>query len=207
MTDRWNKAWNELGVPAAPMDMLEELRRRYSAPDRHYHDLIHIADCLDKLDRFRGEAERPAEIGMAIFFHDAVYETRVGDNELKSAEWARAALREQGIAEEVAQRVFDLVLATAHTVEPANGDPALLCDIDLSILGEPPERFREYDRQIAAEYSWVPPEIYRQKRGEVLAGFLARPRIYRTAALFERYEEPARRNLAELLEQLRGWQD
>jgi predicted metal-dependent HD superfamily phosphohydrolase len=202
MKDRWIKTWRNLGVDPAPVELLELLRASYSAPDRHYHDLVHIADCLEKLDCSRGEAERPAEIEMAIFFHDAIYDTHASDNELKSAEWARAVLGEQCVDGEAAQRVFDLILGTAHSPEPRNGDPSLLCDIDLSILGEAPERFDEYDRQIAAEYAWVPAEIYRQKRGEILAGFLARPRIYRTARFFERYEEPARRNLAAAIELL-----
>jgi predicted metal-dependent HD superfamily phosphohydrolase len=202
MKDRWLRVWSELGVDPPSAATFDALRASYSAPDRHYHDLRHVADCLEKFDACRQEAERPAEIEMAIFFHDAIYDTHTADNELKSAEWARGALLEQDVAEPVARRVFDLILATAHAREPAEGDPSLLCDIDLSILGESPETFREYDRRIAAEYAWVPAEIYRQKRGEVLAGFLARPRIYRTAGFFERYEEAARRNLAERIESL-----
>jgi predicted metal-dependent HD superfamily phosphohydrolase len=202
MRDRWLRAWRELGVVQAPLEILDDLRSRYSAPDRHYHDLHHVADCLETFDVCRREAERPAEIEMAIFFHDAIYDTHAADNELKSAEWARAVLLEQGVAEPVARRVFDLILATAHALEPAEGDPSLLCDVDLSILGAVAEKFEEYDRRIAAEYAWVPAEIYRRKRGEVLAGFLARPRIYRTAGFFERYEAAARRNLAEAVERL-----
>jgi nitronate monooxygenase len=41
-------------------------------------------------------------------------------------------------------------------------------------------RFAEYDRQVKAEYSWVPDALYRSKRREVLHGFLSRPFIYST---------------------------
>src|SRR4051812_29571294 len=97
MKDRWIKTWRDLGVDPAPVEILDALRASYSAPDRHYHDLVHIADCFEKLEGCGGEAERPAEIEMAIFFHDAIYDTHAADNELRSAEWARGVLREQGV--------------------------------------------------------------------------------------------------------------
>jgi predicted metal-dependent HD superfamily phosphohydrolase len=99
MRDRWLETWRDLGVVPAPFEMLDDLRSRYSAPDRHYHGLHHIEDCLEKFDVCRQEAERPAEIEMAIFFHDAIYDTHAADNELKSAEWARGVLLEQGVAD------------------------------------------------------------------------------------------------------------
>ena len=59
-----------------------------------------------------------------------------------------------------------------------------MCDIDLSILGETSERLLAYDRQIALEYAWVEKDVYRHKRGEVLAGFLKRPREISPHGLF-----------------------
>jgi predicted metal-dependent HD superfamily phosphohydrolase len=72
----------------------------------------------------------------------------------------------------------------ALSEEAISNDAAVLCDADLAILGAEPERFDHYDRQIREEYAWVPEPVYRQKRGEVLAGFLERPRIYRTRPFF-----------------------
>ena len=44
---------------------------------------------------------------------------------------------------------------------------------------------------------WVPGWLYRRKRKEVLAGFLARPAIYGTERFRDRFEGRARENLRE----------
>lgn len=79
---------------------------------------------------------------------------------------------------------------------PGPGDEQLLVDIDLSILGAAQERFAEYDRQVRAEYQWVPGFVYKMKRRAVLGAFLARPCIYGTCHFSDRCEAQARANLA-----------
>ena len=54
---------------------------------------------------------------------------------------------------------------------------------------------QQLDAQVREEYRWVPDPIYRAKRKEVLAGFLARPVIYGTERFRERFEVRARENL------------
>src|ERR1700682_6124326 len=65
-----------------------ELAQTYQAPDRHYHDLRHI-EALLRLARDHAEAlsDRDA-VEAAIWFHDAIYDTRRNDNEARSAEVA-----------------------------------------------------------------------------------------------------------------------
>lgn len=117
------------------------------------------------------------------------------DNEARSADWARRALLEGGFPAEAAQRAHDLVMATCHTAQTLQRDAALLADIDLAILGAPPTRFDEYEAQVRAEYACVPEAVFREKRREVLQGFLARPSIYRTAYFRQTFEKAARKNL------------
>ncbi len=50
-------------------------------------------------------------------------------------------------------------------------------------------------QRVREEYRWVPGLIYRAKRREVLAGFLARPTIYGTERFRERFEVQARENM------------
>jgi hypothetical protein len=83
-------------------------------------------------------------------------------------------------------------------------DADLLIDIDLSILGQPPERFRDYEQAIRAEYAWVPEATFVQKRREILAGFLERPAIYHAEWSRTRYESIARANLLASLARLRA---
>jgi predicted metal-dependent HD superfamily phosphohydrolase len=64
------------------------------------------------------------------------------------------------------------------------------------------ERFDEYDRQVRREYRYVPQFVYRPKRRQVLESFLARGRIYTTAAYFDALEQQARANLTRAIDRL-----
>jgi predicted metal-dependent HD superfamily phosphohydrolase len=96
------------------------------------------------------------------------------------------------------------VLATKQHDGSLHPDAPLLVDVDLSILGQPPERFWQYENQIRAEYEWVPNEVFATRRAEILEQFLARKRIYSTDNFFRKYEAQARMNLRASVENLRG---
>lgn len=191
----WTQAWSDLGS-APPHDLFDALLSAYSEPQRHYHSQQHLAECLGHFQQVRHLAEQPGEVALALWFHDAVYDVRGTANEQQSADWALRVLRAAGAGEGVQQRVERLILATRHDATPTRGDEQLLVDIDLAILGATPERFAEYDRQVRAEYSWVPGLVYAVKRKAVLRSFLARQAIYSTSYFHARYEQQARANLA-----------
>ena len=92
-------------------------------------------------------------------------------------------------------RVGELIRLTTHAHTALVGDAALMCDIDLAILGAEPWRFDQYDAAIRREYEWVPEDVYRRERARVLAGFLERPRIYHTPYFHDILEVQARVNL------------
>ncbi|GAB2905458.1 hypothetical protein GCM10027046_39080 [Uliginosibacterium flavum] len=198
----WEKFWAASGAAQACPQLMTELLLAWSEPQRHYHTLRHLVECLDALEGVWPLAERPAELCLALWFHDAIYDVRARDNEARSADWARRALLEGGFPAEAAQRVHDLVMATCHNAQTLAGDAALLVDIDLAILGAPPTRFDEYETQVRAEYAWVPEAVFRSKRREVLQGFLARPNIYYTPHFRQRFEEAARANLCRSISNL-----
>jgi len=191
----WSAAWHDLRLPA-PDGVLDALVARWDEPHRRYHTLQHLRECLALFDEVRARAARPGEVAIALWFHDAIYDTRRHDNEAASAAWARRVLEAAGAAADVADRVDALILATRHSQVLATGDERLLVDIDLAILGAAPARFAEYERQIRDEYGFVPEPVFREKRAEVLRSFLARPALFSTAALAARLEATARVNLA-----------
>jgi len=191
----WRTAWSALGIDAPPATLRDALLARYAEPHRRYHTLQHLGECLDAFERERTRAQRPGEVALALWFHDAVYDLQAQDNELQSANWARDALRAAGIDAAAAQRVHDLVMATTHDAQPVDADAQLMVDIDLSILGAPAERFAEYERQIRAEYAHVPPEVFEPRRRLILGHFLARDPLYQTPVMRARCEAQARTNL------------
>lgn len=199
--DHWDGTWKELSLIPPDPHVLQELLDAYAESGRAYHIFDHLRECFTAFDTARESAERPAEVDLAIWFHDAVYDTRLSDNELRSADWARRVLLESEATAECADRVHDLILATRHDHVPAGIDAALLVDVDLSILGADPDRYKEYDRQIRTEYSWVAPDDYRVGRAKVLRGFLSRATIYTTAP-FVHLESRARLNLSNSLDAL-----
>ena len=198
----WDRAWLELRRPP-PAAVRQELLAAWSERARHYHDARHLRECLALYSLWQGQGERAAEVVLALWFHDAVYDPGAVDNELKSAAWAARALVEAGVSSEVAQRVYDLVMATRHDAVVARGiDAQLLVDIDLAILGSPPARFAAYDQDIRREYAAVPGSVYRSARRIVLQGFIEREPLYHTLQARELLEAQARLNLQGALERL-----
>ena len=192
----WNAAWRALRVASADEALCIELQRRYGEPQRHYHTLQHLAECLTWFEREQALAEHPGEVALALWFHDAIYDVHAHDNEARSAEWARSALLASGVQGEATERAHALVMATRHDAVPEGRDAELLIDIDLSILGAERERFDEYERQVHAEYAFVPDEVRLPRRRAILQRFLAREAIYATPRMHALLEARARANLA-----------
>lgn len=180
----------------------DSLLAAWAGPTRVYHGTAHLVDCLARLDELPAGAEGLDPIEAALWYHDAVYDPRAGDNEERSAAWAERALAELGIAPRGAAEVARLVRLTRHA-EPATDEAGrLVCDIDLSVLGRPPAEFDAYDAAIRAEYAWVPEEEFREGRRRVLRALLARDPLYGTERFRRRYEEPARANLRRAIARL-----
>ncbi len=198
----WNASWHELGLRPLDDSLFVQLAARYLERHRAYHTLRHLEECFAVFESVRGLCAHAGEVQLALFFHDAVYDTRASGNEEQSAEWAQRAIAEAGGAPEVAVRVRALVLATRHAAVPASADAGVMVDVDLSILGADPARFDEYERQVRMEYAWVPDAIFRSERARLLREFLARPSIYTTSALRDRLEARARANLLRSLDAL-----
>jgi predicted metal-dependent HD superfamily phosphohydrolase len=203
MTDReqWRETWSLLDA-APPEELFHELVARYSEPHRFYHSLQHMRECFSVLGPASHLAKHLAEVQLALWFHDAIYDTRAHDNEEQSAHWAEQSLIAEGVETEAAAEVRKLVLVTKHNVVPQGEDAKLVVDVDLSILGAAEPRFAEYERQIRQEYGWVAEDVFRQRRADILALLLNRSSIYSTAWFVSRFEEQARKNLLRSLKEL-----
>ena len=204
MRQSWNHLWRRLRAREVPVAVFDELVASYSAPDRFYHNLSHIEDCLQVFKLAESSSVHPEEVELAIWFHDAIYDTRGGGNERESAAWADSIIRQAGVGEGVAQRVTRLILATCHTAEVADIDEQILVDVDLSILGREEDVFWQYEDNIRRECAWVPERVFKQKRSQILRGFLDREYIYHLGVYRSRFEDLAQENLQKAIAKLGG---
>jgi predicted metal-dependent HD superfamily phosphohydrolase len=182
-----------LGAVPAPQ-LFHQLEDLYGEPTRFYHTDQHVSECISALDQHITLADRPAEVEVAIWFHDAIYDPRRPDNEEQSADLAGDVLSGLAVARNSIARIQAMILAT-KSHQAHDRDSQVLVDIDLGILGQPPAVFARYDDAIRREYAWVPEVQYRTGRKAVLRGFLDRPWIYATHTFRELYEAQARKNL------------
>ena len=193
-------------APADAYPVFDVLVVAYTAPERHYHNLEHLGEMFKVVERLGATVEDPNALHLAIWFHDAVYDSRAKDNERRSGDLAVDLLGPIGVPSSGIERVVNMIWATAHAADghpPAARDTQVLLDADLAILGGTEERYRQYAAGIRREYAWVADAAYRAGRAGVLERFLARPRLYWHELTFEEGEARARANLRAELDELR----
>lgn len=198
----WSRSWNGLHASSDGTALMQRLIDAYKQPQRKYHTLQHLNECIALFAPNLHLAKYPAEVEIALWFHDAVYDVKAKDNEAQSANWAAEELGAAQISQESIERVKQLIMATSHATLPEGQDQKLLVDIDLAILGSLRQRFIEYEAQVREEYEWVSDWLFRQKRCCILKEFLTRQPIYATPAIRQALESQARDNLAYSLKQL-----
>ncbi len=187
LENHWRRSCEAIGI-TVPKGVFEALVERYREPHRAYHTLQHIGECTGHLSSLRSA---PAEMGVAVWFHDAIYDPRASDNEKRSAGWAEAVLSDSSAAAKVKR----MILATRREAVPEDAGSKLLVDLDLAILATPEPRYSEYEDQIRREYAHLDEAAYRAERRKLLQFLVDRPFIYLTAEFRSRFESRARRNM------------
>ncbi len=173
-----------------------ELEQQYTRQNRHYHTLGHLAymlrhaqDCKDLIYDFD-------TLLFSIFYHDIIYNPLRRDNEEKSAFIAEARMKQLKVPGGRIECCQKQILATQNHLENEDKDTAYLLDFDLAILGEAPDIYRDYTKNIRKEYRFVPPILYRNRRKKVLRHFLEMRHIFKTERFRKIFEKQARINLA-----------
>jgi len=191
--------------PLIDESLKSELSALYRGPDRHYHGPGHIAALLALLDEHRTEFADSDAVEAAIWFHDAIYDSRRNDNEARSA--ALAAQKLSNADPQRLSRIVSMIEATATHALPdlageARHDDALFLDMDLAILGSEPALFDAYEAAVRREYDWVDEPAWRSGRAAVLQRFINRPAIFHTETFRRHYEQQARENIARSIDAL-----
>jgi len=191
-----------------PLDGLHDLRdallAAWTAPERGYHDALHLTEVLDRLDELAaaGVDFPAAPVALAAWFHDAVYDGRPAAEE-RSARWAEQALTGAAEPATVAEVARLVRLTERHRAAPGDRAGAALCDADLAILAAPEQRYAEYVAAVRREYSHVPDDAFAHGRAAILADLLAGPSLFHTAYAKERWGARARANVERELARLR----
>lgn len=206
-TEKLKSDWEHFLQPFQVDSMVSQtifftLVTAYSSSTRYYHNLEHIQQILEIVEPMQSQAINFPAIGLAAWFHDVIYDSRDKDNEEQSAEYAETSLKTLKLPITLIDSVKILILNTkTHQAQPDDIDSQILLDADLAILGASESSYRNYAQAIRQEYSWIPDEVYRVGRKQVLQNFLQRKRIYLTELLFLHLEENAKRNMqAELID-------
>lgn len=202
---KWQALVTSVNAQPATSDAVwDELIRHYSEPHRAYHNLSHIMTLLRHAETHRHQISRLETVEFAIWFHDVIYDTHLKDNERRSAEWARRAMIAMQLDEHHIPPVMECIAATErHEItSPRIVDLPLFLDFDLVILGAKEAIYKEYSEVIRAEYSWMPLDEYRLRRGQFLTRFLERPSLFFTSIMADGHEHQARMNLESELREL-----
>ena len=186
--------------------VFERARAEYETPPRQYHNWRHVEACVSLIPSF--ECEHPRTIFLALVFHDAIYVAGRPDNEVKSAAVARETLEaDHSVSAAELDAIETMIRATsnhlAHSAT-ADRDLAVMLDIDLSILGASRDDYARYARAIHDEYvpSATTDASFRIGRLSFLERTLASPKLFITADASERWDAPARSNVAWEIQQL-----
>jgi predicted metal-dependent HD superfamily phosphohydrolase len=188
--------------------LLAELQRRYAEPHRHAHCWPRVSAMLAEAEEVaQAIAERPPFV-LAVLFHRAVFDRRIGNGGEQSAKLMRRLL--QGAPERLLARAEALIMAVQRQELPETDDPslrgdaALLLDMDRAVLGAPAATFAAHEAAYRAEYAHLVDDAYAAGRSAELRLLLWRERIFLTDRYYLEHERRARRNITGLLERLGG---
>jgi predicted metal-dependent HD superfamily phosphohydrolase len=175
ITSAWDFVIMPLVLPerkSLARSILGQTIRAYSEPHRRYHGLMHIEYCLRLLKPY-DERSDYVELFMALLGHNVMYDTSpeyAPMNESYSAQLTSEHMDDIGLTG--APTTSRLIISTASHKADAE-DEALVCAIDMAILGESEDRYGAYKQGIRQEYGWVPESTYRLGRSAVLNGLMA----------------------------------
>lgn len=203
-------AWSHVAPPATRSDeIFDDVVGRHRQSHRRYHGVRHVVWVLRHVHALAtalDSAPHRFDMGVVVasaFFHDAVYEPRAADNEVRSAELATRQLRSIVWPEGRVDHVADIIAATAHHLVDAavagmasSLERQVVLDADLAILGSGVNEYQAYATGVRAEYSHLDEDQWSHGRRNVLTALLDRSHLYATTPACSWWDGQARANMA-----------
>jgi len=205
LCSHFNRAAKDLDVQSEWV----AIRKAYSASDRHYHNLAHIAHMLRAIEKLDLDEAALAEMRAAAIYHDIVYVT-ANQALYRKNEYLSGARGVEFLGAIKAPDVFvdtfiKRVDATrTHEIDPQEDyNGALFLDLDMSILGSKPQIYRDYVSAIRKEFGAVPDEVFYPARLKFLQDTLKKDRIFKTGLMHEKLDKAARANMRAEIQKIR----
>ncbi|RKO69457.1 hypothetical protein D7322_22105 [Sphingobacterium puteale] len=177
-----------------------EITASYSDQRRGYHTLAHLQHFSRQLDLCKHHLSDYPTAYLALIYHDIVYFMLDGTNEEKSALVAVDHLRRLNYPSDLINICQEMILATKTHSMNSSSDINYFIDADMSILGADKVSYAKYVAGIRKEYG---DSIYFDEgRKHVLQSFLEMERIFKTDFFYKKYEEKARLNIQNEIEDL-----
>lgn len=182
-------------------EIADTLLKLYSDSGRHYHTIGHIEFCLSLFDQVKDQCTLPDAVELAIWFHDAIYNFPLIENEKLSADYFMN-VSEGCMPDELRQNVFHQVIATDHKSRPIDQDQQILVDIDLSGFGRPWDHFVRDGLNIRQELAYQDDDQFYQQQISFIKQLAGRGNFYNTPWFQDQFEKTAQSNLSRYLELL-----
>ena len=200
---RFQALWRRCLIEGANDDsagIYRQLVDAYREPQRHYHTLGHIEQCLDMFDACRQLAQDADSLELAVWFHDVIFEPDRPDNERRSADFYLQL--SHGVHDDERRGLVErLIMATLHDGSTLDDpDAVYMVDIDLSSFGLSWENFFEDSRNLRRESPQLGDAEYYRRKKNFQTCLLDKERFYLSDFFADRLERQARANLERYFE-------
>lgn len=189
------------GAKQVASDVFDLLLTNYSDPQRYYHDVQHIDDCLEWLDRYSDQVADPDAVELAIWFHDACYSPDPKGHELRGVALLRQ-LAGDCMPLPWLDKIAAMIGLTDHQSSTDDLEQALVLDIDLASFCRPWNDYLSDTARCRAEQKQLKGSEYCSCQLDFLRQLIGRPQIYFHPQFHANHEADARANIIRLIELL-----
>lgn len=200
----WKEATEGLNIDVCET-WFTRIQEAYSEEKRTYHNLDSLREKLTCYYEIKNNLKNPRAVLLALFFQNFEYDPKALDGENKNLEHFNKFADEADLSvdSELREQTCELLkVAATHSTDAhkeggafGGEDAHYFLDLDMAVLGSPPEIYAEYRERVRGEYSFLSEPMYTALRLKVLQNFVQIPNIFATKEFRDRFEEQARRNI------------
>lgn len=158
---------------------LHDVYMSWREPHRYYHDVSHLNELFDLIDFLESTKHFSnrfiQQLYLIALFHDAVYNPRSDSNEMDSALlFKKCVERAVGVEMHTHEMAFEFeeiwqAIMDTKTHDPKSELSEVFCALDMYVISHYSfEKLLKYEHQIYKEYQFVPYNIYKLARIEIL---------------------------------------